>query len=64
MAMQKWKFQSRDWVDVYSGLDGILNKNPLRIRQFQSRDWVDVYSGFGLGECAILTGVVSIPRLG
>ena len=36
-------FQSRDWVDVYSGHD--LEDERKAICKFQSRDWVDVYSG-------------------
>ena len=36
-------FQSRDWVDVYSGTS--LNCLASATTLFQSRDWVDVYSG-------------------
>ncbi len=38
------RFQSRDWVDVYSGLGASRLRRDQRTR-FQSRDWVDVYSG-------------------
>ncbi len=37
-------FQSRDWVDVYSGPQHVL-RNGHVVVVFQSRDWVDVYSG-------------------
>ncbi len=36
-------FQSRDWVDVYSGNPSSTISTGLAM--FQSRDWVDVYSG-------------------
>ncbi len=47
-AVYPAKFQSRDWVDVYSGTFGLTQHCQLLM--FQSRDWVDVYSGFGLGK--------------
>ena len=37
-------FQSLDWVDVDSGLAGLL-LFLIGLLQFQSLDWVDVYSG-------------------
>ena len=38
------QFQSRDWVDVYSGFSVAVVECAFKL--FQSRDWVDVYSGF------------------
>ena len=54
-------FQSRDWVDVYSG----RRRWPwaVALLKFQSRDWVDVYSGWGQHSHGIPV-YVSIPRLG
>ncbi len=55
------KFQSRDWVDVYSGKVRIgLDSMAF---QFQSRDWVDVYSGT-YADLKRDEMAVSIPRLG
>ena len=43
LLRKKEKFQSLDWVDVYSGIYRTVTL-PSDV-MFQSLDWVDVYSG-------------------